>query len=189
MKDIKEEILAPYRQHKIMINRIVPANCAAGRCGHKSINAPTIAFNKENVLNAMDNYAACILQYMYDNNKNISIIPDFNAKDFLHYIKENINNETKKQRNNKGCNITEFTPKESYSMKVHKDSLTRIYDNVTLEDIRKWEAEIDAMGITERKFPEAKVEDLGNGYVKLSSGHYSIIPKDVWNKAVIYALK
>ena len=57
MKDIKEQILSTKRTHRVFVPTQVPHNCAAGRCGHKSIAMPKIAFIKEDVLNVMDEYA------------------------------------------------------------------------------------------------------------------------------------
>ena len=54
----KEEILHYKPSHKTFVNVVVPPNCAAGRCGHRTITRSVVGYIKEDVLSAMDVWAA-----------------------------------------------------------------------------------------------------------------------------------
>lgn len=97
MKDTREQILSTKRTHRVFVPTQVPPNCSAGRCGHKSIAIPKIAFTKDDVLNSMDEYALLILQWMFDNGQDLTCESDFNAKEYLQEIKTSLNEKYNKE--------------------------------------------------------------------------------------------
>lgn len=90
MKDIRNNILEKKVSHKSFINTVVPPNCAGSRYGHKMFSIPIESFLKKDVLDAMDEYAIKILQWIKDNRQDLSIEVDLNPKEYLEEIKTDL---------------------------------------------------------------------------------------------------